>query len=136
MGATIALTARPGAQGCPVAREHGTKESYRFGLTGRSKTNGCRCGLCWEANDLCDRYRAKRLPVQPFVDALHAAGLSLKGFETSTGINIHRHVRARTVDLTNADRLAVTLGMHPVMVWGADWISDEPFAAADLERSA
>jgi hypothetical protein len=44
-------------------------------------------------------------------------------------------VLCRPLSFGQADRLAVAIGLHPVQVWGADWL-DVPGLPIDLDDEA
>ena len=68
---------------------------------------------------------AKRLPVGPAIDAITATGITVSPTTRPPGINIYRAIRAGPVTVVTGDRIAASVGMHPVEIWD-DWGHDDP----------
>ena len=70
-----------------------------------------------------------RLPLQPILDLLHL-GLGEEDWQSEmariAGVTQRNVIRWQTNGITvdRADRLAATLGLHPLNVWGDLWHSE------------
>jgi hypothetical protein len=91
---------------------HGTVRAYRV--------HGCRCDECSQNHYFWAVGRGKihpRLPVEPII-----------GVMTDTQRHLHRawilQRRKFGVRLHEADKMCVSLGMHPWTVYGDLWFSD------------
>lgn len=84
------------------------------------------------------RYRTPRLPIEPLERECHRQGLS--PHNVAKGLGIHfREYKAEGLTWQAADRLACAVGMHPVNLWGDEWMDlcaflDE-FQATKAERA-
>lgn len=67
------------------------------------------------------REPAVRWPLQPL---LEASGLSRRDLATHLDVTLRTITRAAADGLSDrtADRWAITIGLHPLHVWGWDWI--------------
>ncbi len=88
-------------------------------------SGGCHCEECTDAHQLQRAMGAKRLPVGPAIDAITATGITVSAYNQTAGINICRPIRAGQVTVFAGDRIAASLGMHPVEIWD-DWGHDDP----------
>ena len=91
---------------------HGTTSTY--------KKYGCRCDDCQTAYYLHKvklGRKVPRLPVEPIVAVM-----------TDTQKHLHKGWiatrRARGVALYDADKMCISLGIHPMCVYGDLWLSD------------
>ncbi len=99
-----------------VPAVHGSPQRY---------AEGCHCEECSDAHQLRRSMLAKRLPVGPALDAITATGITISSYHQTAGINIYRAIRAGEVTVVTGDRIAASLGMHPVEIW-EDWGRDDP----------
>lgn len=90
------------------------------GRTSTYKAHGCRCDDCklayYEHKVRLGR-KVPRLPVEPIVAVM-----------TEGQLHIHKdwiwNRRKNGVNLYDADRMCISLGIHPMSVYGDLWLSD------------
>jgi hypothetical protein len=89
---------------------------------------GCRCDACTKANtDYMRHRRATRikLPVEPLLDMF--VGVNEDEIAHRLGVTRHtiEHWKNFGLSLTVGDRVAVRLGLHPLLIWKDDyWKAD------------
>lgn len=87
---------------------------------------GCRCDGCTHANAEYHRARHKPkvlLPAEPLL----AMFPDMSDDEIGEAVGVNRHTvsrwRENGLSLTVGDRIAIAMGKHPILVWGASYWS-------------
>lgn len=72
------------------------------------------------------RTATRRLPVDDLKRAVGAATDEQLARDVGSAVrSVGRWRRRGGIPLWEADRLAIRVGLHPAVVWGADWWADE-----------
>lgn len=85
--------------------------------------------------------RPPKVPVQPLIDALADHGITgPTAIGRAIGVDrlvIHRAIQAGELTVWAADRAAVTaLQVHPVLIWGHQWLDQEWLNHPAVDRQA
>ena len=80
-----------------------------------------------------------KVPLQPLIDALADRGIhGPVRIGRATGldrITIRRAIKAGELTVWSADIAASRLGIHPVLIWGDEWLDQDELNHPDIELS-
>ena len=66
----------------------------------------------------------RRLPIEPLLERLSGVDFTAMAIECGLDRRTFLRYRALGVPVAAADRIAVTLGLHPALVWGRGWFEE------------
>lgn len=93
----------------------------KCGKVSSYKTGQCTCAEChrrWYRWQVARGDRIPRLPVQPIYDAM----TSQQRHDNRRWLYVRRDIGVRIYD---ADAMCISLGLHPMAIYGDLWLDDE-----------
>ena len=79
------------------------------------------------------------LPINPLLEHLASGGhRTLHDASVAAGVDwsgFHRAVRRGRICMWNADRIAIRLGTHPVLIWGDEWLNVGAYRSGRIDAA-
>lgn len=81
----------------------------------------------------------RALPIEPLLRTLRLDGADTV-LEISERFGLHRHRLTRDIadgriSVTAADRIAIRIGLHPILIWGDQWLDPVAYRMGRIDAA-